>query len=774
MRILIALLLCPLLAQAAGTTSVIPSGTLLGNSSGSTAAPSALNSPQTAALAATALGPCDVIAKGGQTCVAAHSLTRRMFASYTGRIFQLTRASDSTTSDISTVSTGLYDSAAVATFCAGTSCYISNIYDQTGNANHLPQATVANMAPWFLYGANGYPSVVTAANAAFYRNRPASGGATTNIPTGTASATTYAVEGMSIFSACCGNYGRAENNISGPYLSGASWELGYNNWTGNTLSGGIGLGIDMEAPNFPTTALATVPAVAGYLSKYNGATNIYFDKFWDVSTGILAALVQQPPPQTEVVQAGISLGEGGDGSSAPAEFFEGAIASGYTSAATDALLAANVSAFYATPSKTYLGPVDLAYNNGNCGGTLCASNVKRNLVAAVGGAWGLRRLRASYTGYAATIRRASDSTTLNVGFTATGDFDDNAAQAFCSGTTCTVATLYNQSIGYQSNDGKGTTFDMVQVTTALQPQLIFNDFNNRTAMRSTGTQYMCTNGAAGLTAVGPSWTANVVAKRTGGTGGIGIALGGNGPDIRFPASVNTMALHTSNSGIDVSLTAADSAWHVAIGQNNLTTAANGDLSFQVDNSLPAVTGGNGNFLYFSSSSSFESLFSGSFGANCTSAFRVMTGDIAEAVVYGISKPVSTSAGYDGSLSPAQIQAIYQNQTTYYGLSTPAINTTPTISSGFGTSPSITANKGPASFSVNVGTGGAASTGVIALPLAAHGWACSSADVTTPATNLTQQTGSSTTTATFTNYVRTTGVAGAWTASDVLQIGCSPN
>lgn len=101
-------------------------------------------------------------------------------------------------------------------------------------------------------------------------------------------------------------------------------------------------------------------------------------------------------------------------------------------------------------------------------------------------------------------------------------------------------------------------------------------------------------------------------------------------------------------------------------------------------------------------------------------------------------------------------------------------TAPTISSGFGTSPSVTQNNGYRSFSVNVGTGGTASTGAVGLPAAAHGWACTAADVTTPTGDLTQQTGSTTTTASFTNYVRTTGVAGAWTASDILQISCNPN
>lgn len=100
--------------------------------------------------------------------------------------------------------------------------------------------------------------------------------------------------------------------------------------------------------------------------------------------------------------------------------------------------------------------------------------------------------------------------------------------------------------------------------------------------------------------------------------------------------------------------------------------------------------------------------------------------------------------------------------------------TPTISSGFGTGAALSATPQASSFSINVGTGGTVSTGVIGLPTAPHGWSCTTNDVTTPAGNDTVQTGSSTTTASLTNYSRTAGTATAWTASDVIQISCFPN
>jgi hypothetical protein len=87
---------------------------------------------------------------------------------------------------------------------------------------------------------------------------------------------------------------------------------------------------------------------------------------------------------------------------------------------------------------------------------------------------------------------------------------------------------------------------------------------------------------------------------------------------------------------------------------------------------------------------------------------------------------------------------------------------PTVSSGFGTSPSIVNSNGTAAFTVNVGTGGVATSGVIGLPTAATGWSCFANDRTN--NTVTRQTATTTTTATFT-------AAAAWAASDILNISC---
>jgi len=96
--------------------------------------------------------------------------------------------------------------------------------------------------------------------------------------------------------------------------------------------------------------------------------------------------------------------------------------------------------------------------------------------------------------------------------------------------------------------------------------------------------------------------------------------------------------------------------------------------------------------------------------------------------------------------------------------------TPTISAHFNTSgDSISANNGTAAFTVTVGTGVAGSTGAVGLPTATTGWNCYASNRNRGA--YIQQTGSTVSTATFTNYGTTVGTPVNWTNSDVLAISC---
>ncbi len=82
--------------------------------------------------------PCDLYAKAGTPCVAAFSSTRALFAGYAGPLYEVKRASDGTTLNIGVLARGGYANAAAQdAFCAGTSCVVEKIYDQTAHHNDL-------------------------------------------------------------------------------------------------------------------------------------------------------------------------------------------------------------------------------------------------------------------------------------------------------------------------------------------------------------------------------------------------------------------------------------------------------------------------------------------------------------------------------------------------------------------------------------------------------------------------------------------------------------
>ncbi len=124
--------------------------------------------------------------------------------------------------------------------------------------------------------------------------------------------------------------------------------------------------------------------------------------------------------------------------------------------------------------------------------------------------------------------------------------------------------------------------------------------------------------------------------------------------------------------------------------------------------------------------------------------------------------------------PAGISGTTLWGSNYYLQNMLLSSTSPTISSGFGNSPSIVASNGTAAFTVNVGTGGTATSGVIGLPNARNGWTCNSVDVTSPTTGggyYVKQTADTRSSVTLTGY-NSSGSPAAWSSSDVLQVTCS--
>ena len=138
-----------------------------------------------------------------------------------------------------------------------------------------------------------------------------------------------------------------------------------------------------------------------------------------------------------------------------------------------------------------------------------------------------------------------------------------------------------------------------------------------------------------------------------------------------------------------------------------------------------------------------------------------------------SNAITTPAITGGTISGSAItggtiaNTVANLSTLSMGSNLIASSTLPTIGSGFGTGPVITASNTMA-FRIVVGTGGAAN-GVINFPTAPNGWIVHVADITSGATIFLQQTASTTTSATLVSYGMTTGLPANMSAGDVLLI-----
>ena len=95
------------------------------------------------------LRPCDLYAHGGSPCVAAHSLTRALFAAYDGPLYKIQRLSDNQTKDIYVDKPGgIADAGAHQQFCMNSVCALQLIFDQSPQGNSLGVAHgAANWRP---------------------------------------------------------------------------------------------------------------------------------------------------------------------------------------------------------------------------------------------------------------------------------------------------------------------------------------------------------------------------------------------------------------------------------------------------------------------------------------------------------------------------------------------------------------------------------------------------------------------------------------------------
>jgi len=309
---------------------------------------------------ASSQGPCDIYAAGGTPCVAAHSTTRALYAGYGGALYQVRRSSDNATLDIGVLSTGGYANAAAQdSFCAGTGCVITIIYDQSGRGNNLTPAPAggyvhtpdnpanATAAPITINGNKAY-GVFTSPGIG-YRDDHTNGPATGDSPEGE-----YAVvDGTHYNNGCCFDYGNAEttNNDDGNgtmeavYFGNATyWDTGAGNgpWVMADLENGLFSGSNVNSPN-PNDLTINHRFTTAMIE---GGSNQWAILGGDAQSGALSTFFNGPRPagyNPMHKEGAILLGIGGDNSNGAAgTFYEGVMTSGYPSASTEAAVQANI------------------------------------------------------------------------------------------------------------------------------------------------------------------------------------------------------------------------------------------------------------------------------------------------------------------------------------------------------------------------------------------------------------------------------------------------
>jgi hypothetical protein len=323
--------------------------------------------------------PCDIYAAGGTPCVAAHSTTRALYASYNGPLYAVKRLSDHRVRDIGLLQRGGYaDAGAQDRFCADTTCLITTLYDQSPKHNDLTQAPrgafsgpamggadnlpVADMAPITVDGHQAYGIFI--APGMGLRNNDTHGIAVDDEPEGMY----WVVNGKHYNGGCCFDYGNAETDsrddgngtMETSYFGTASaWYHGVppGPWImtdqENNLVGCVNPGSTSKlCADLPSVTSRFVTAIA------KGEPHHWASLGGDAQQGALTTMYdgQRVDASYDPMrkQGAIVLGNGGDNSnSSQGTFYEGVMTAGYPADAVDQRVQANiVAARYAVQPLT--------------------------------------------------------------------------------------------------------------------------------------------------------------------------------------------------------------------------------------------------------------------------------------------------------------------------------------------------------------------------------------------------------------------------------------
>jgi hypothetical protein len=315
--------------------------------------------------------PCDIYAAASTPCVAAHSTVRALYGVYAGPLYQLRRASDKTTKDVPAQSAGGFADVTVQdSFCSGTTCTISIIYDQTPNKNNLAKSPVAHWLPDGGTEANASKGKITVGGHTAYGiyvtgysdNVAYRNNSTKGVPKGDAAEAMYmVVDGKRYSNQCCFDYGNAETsgNDDGNGTMEAVYFGSDITWGGKGDGNGPWVAADLENGVFksdkggwqsqsimiPNAKSIVAPFAVAMLKGPSG--NQFTLKGGNAQSGALTTMWDSVRPSPgyspKKLQGAIILGTGGDGSNGgTGTFYEGAMTAGNPPASVDDAVQANI------------------------------------------------------------------------------------------------------------------------------------------------------------------------------------------------------------------------------------------------------------------------------------------------------------------------------------------------------------------------------------------------------------------------------------------------
>jgi hypothetical protein len=359
--------------------------------------------------------PCDIYTQYGTPCVAAYSMDRALYASYDGPLYQVQRASDGTTDNIGLLSAGGDVNAAEQnSFCQGTSCTVTELFDQSPEGNNLTIEGAGGNGP----ADHGAPAaalpITIDGNPAYGLNIMGHTGyrddSTRGIAVNGAAESMYMLaSGTHVNTGCCFDFGNAETN-NDDNGAGHMDSVNLTTYCGSNSAPCTGNGpwVEADMENGQWMGNGSNPHDTGNNSDFvtamlanNGQNTFELEGGNGQSGGLTTYYDGSLPSAYEPMhqEGAIVLGTGGDNSQTDiGTFYEGVMTSGFPSqTAENAVQASITAAGYSLLPTEPAGPA-VVHDGYSSVYTVDSSNghLQETYLPKMGDAWSTQDLSANY------------------------------------------------------------------------------------------------------------------------------------------------------------------------------------------------------------------------------------------------------------------------------------------------------------------------------------------------------------------------------------------